>query len=186
MFEELLEKLASVLGKARIPYMVVGGQAVLLHGEPRLTRDIDITLGISTEQIDHFVPLVKTMGLEVLVDPHDFTRETMVLPCQETRSDIRVDFIFSFLPYERQAIERACAVKIGEAHVMFASVEDLVVHKVFAGRPRDLEDVKSVLIKNPGADLGYIRQWLDEFTEALNEPFTERFENLIREMEKGS
>jgi len=29
--------------------MVIGGQAVLLYGEPRLTRDIDITLGIGVE-----------------------------------------------------------------------------------------------------------------------------------------
>jgi hypothetical protein len=25
--------------------MIIGGQAVLLYGEPRLTKDIDITLG---------------------------------------------------------------------------------------------------------------------------------------------
>ncbi|GAH87084.1 unnamed protein product, partial [marine sediment metagenome] len=25
--------------------MIIGGQAVLLYGEPRLTRDIDVTLG---------------------------------------------------------------------------------------------------------------------------------------------
>jgi len=29
--------------------MVIGGQAVLLYGEPRLTKDIDITLGDSGE-----------------------------------------------------------------------------------------------------------------------------------------
>ena len=27
--------------------MIIGGQAVLLYGEPRLTRDIDITLGVN-------------------------------------------------------------------------------------------------------------------------------------------
>lgn len=32
--------------------MIIGGQAVLLYGEPRLTRYIDITLGIDTEYID--------------------------------------------------------------------------------------------------------------------------------------
>lgn len=186
MFEELLEKVGSVLEKVGIPYMIIGGQAVLLHGEPRLTRDIDITLGISTEQIETFLPLIEAMDLKVLVDPHEFTMETMVLPCRDPGNDIRVDFIFSFSPYERQAIERACAVQLGEAQVMFASVEDLIIHKVFLGRPRDIEDVKSVLIKNPRADLGYIRRWLNEFTDALHEPFIERFETLIREIKKGS
>ncbi len=32
--------------KAAIPYMVIGEQAVLLYGEPHLTKDIDITVGI--------------------------------------------------------------------------------------------------------------------------------------------
>ena len=31
--------------------MLIGGQAVLLYGEPRLTRDIDITLGVDVDKI---------------------------------------------------------------------------------------------------------------------------------------
>ncbi|MDI3467220.1 MAG: hypothetical protein OJF50_006041 [Nitrospira sp.] len=46
MFTRLLERLATALDLAKIPYMIIGGQAVLLYGEPRLTRDIDVTLGI--------------------------------------------------------------------------------------------------------------------------------------------
>jgi hypothetical protein len=45
MFETLLERIALALEQAAVPYMVIGGQAVLLHGEPRLTKDIDVTLG---------------------------------------------------------------------------------------------------------------------------------------------
>ena len=32
MFERLLERIAKVLDAAAIPYMVIGGQAVLLYG----------------------------------------------------------------------------------------------------------------------------------------------------------
>jgi hypothetical protein len=46
MFEHLLEKVALALDEAAVPDMVIGGQAVLLHGEPRLTKDIDITLRV--------------------------------------------------------------------------------------------------------------------------------------------
>ena len=45
MFEKLLERIAQGLTNGGIPYMVIGGQAVLLYGEPRLTKDIDVTLG---------------------------------------------------------------------------------------------------------------------------------------------
>jgi hypothetical protein len=41
MFERLLRKIASQLRKRDLPYMIIGGQAVLLYGTPRLTNDID-------------------------------------------------------------------------------------------------------------------------------------------------
>ncbi len=46
--------------------------------------------------------------------------------------------------------------------VAFASIEDMIIHKIFAGRPRDLEDVKSIINKNTGIDNKYIRNWLKE------------------------
>ena len=35
------EKVAFVLDNERLPNMVIGGQAVLLHGEPRLTNFVE-------------------------------------------------------------------------------------------------------------------------------------------------
>ncbi|NLF09683.1 MAG: nucleotidyltransferase family protein, partial [Pirellulaceae bacterium] len=50
MFEKLLKRIAVALNDAGLPYMIFGGQAVLLYGEPRLTRDIDISLGVDTSR----------------------------------------------------------------------------------------------------------------------------------------
>ncbi|NVL90146.1 MAG: hypothetical protein HWN69_04000 [Desulfobacterales bacterium] len=52
MFQKLLGRLANELSNLHIPYMVIGGQAVLLYGEPRLTKDIDITLGKTEGQAE--------------------------------------------------------------------------------------------------------------------------------------
>lgn len=182
MFTKLLKAIALALDRQHIPYMVIGGQAVLLHGEPRMTRDIDITVGITTEKIDQMLDIIEGIPLKPLVDPHDFTLQTMVLPCQDPESHIRVDFIFSFSPYERQAMERVRYVNIEGISVQFASAEDLVIHKVFAGRPRDMEDVKSVLIKNPEMDARYIRHWLNELAQATGESFVDRFENALKDI----
>ena len=183
MFEQLLERISLALDEAGIPYMVVGGQAVLLYGEPRLTKDIDITLGVTLESLGKVLALAQHNALNPLVDPETFTRRTLVLPCQDQQTGIRVDFIFSFSPYEAQALERVRMVKMGSVQVKFASPEDLIIHKVIAGRPRDLEDVKSVLIKNPKIDLTYVRQWLREFTTALEEPFEARFNGVVKEIQ---
>ena len=87
--------------------MIIGGQAVLLYGEPRLTRDIDVTLGVDVNQLATLTALVSDLSLVPLVNPDSFTRDTMVLPCQDTATGIRIDFIFSHSPYEQQAIARA-------------------------------------------------------------------------------
>ena len=49
MIERLLKRLAETLEEAQIPYMIIGGQAVLFYGFPRLTQDVDVTLGVDID-----------------------------------------------------------------------------------------------------------------------------------------
>lgn len=179
MFQALLEQIARGLDSRGFPYMLIGGQAVLLHGEPRLTRDIDVTLGVGPEKLPVLLEWARESGWQVLVDsPADFVTRTLVLPCLEPRSGIRVDLIFSFSPYERQAIERARVVMVGDTPVRFASAEDLIIHKIVAGRPRDLEDVRSVVLKNPEMDVSYIRRWLHDLEAGQSESLASRFDEV--------
>jgi hypothetical protein len=164
--------------------MVIGGQAVLLYGEPRLTRDIDITLGMDADGLNRLMDMLPAVPLKVLVENvREFVTRTMVLPALEERSGIRVDFIFSFSPYERQAIGRAVDVKISRSSVKFGSLEDIVIHKIIAGRPRDLEDIRSILLKNPQYDSGYIERWLKEFEDSLGQSFLTVFRCVLQEIE---
>ena len=43
--------------------MIIGGQAVLIYGEPRLTRDIDITLGVNIDNLGTIAGIVAELGL---------------------------------------------------------------------------------------------------------------------------
>ena len=104
----------------------------------------------------------------------------MVLPALEERTGIRVDFVFSFTDYERQAISRSRSVELGGVSVHFAAVEDVVIHKLVAGRPRDLEDVRSIVVKNPGLDRGYVEEWLGGFDRALDRDITSSFHRLLK------
>jgi hypothetical protein len=183
VFERLLKKVALHLKKASIPYMVIGGQAVLLYGEPRLTRDIDITMGIGVDGLDRVKRITPIIGLKSLVQKEkEFVERNMVLPTIDKKSGIRVDFIFSFSPYERQAIERAKDIKLGKSTVRFASLEDVVIHKVIAGRAMDLEDAKSILLKNPKYDSVYIEKWLKEFDKSLRGKFLRVFRTTEKEI----
>lgn len=179
MFAQLLERIALGLDEHQIPYMIIGGQAVLIYGEPRLTRDIDVTLGAGPERLADLLGFAKASEWRVLVEtPEEFVQRTLVLPCLDSQSGIRIDFIFSHSPYERQALERIRRVEIGKAAVRFAAPEDVVVHKIIAGRPRDVEDARSILLKTSDLDRQYIRHWLAEFDRSLGESYLQKFEEL--------
>ncbi len=179
MFDQVIESLAIALDRQGLAYMLIGGQAVLLHGEPRLTQDVDVTLDAGPERLDDLLRVVDRLGWQVLVaDAQAFVQKHLVLPCLAKPLGIRVDFIFSFTPFEKQAIQRAEHVRIGQTEVYFATPEDLIIQKMFAGRPRDLEDVRSILAKNPVADQKYIKNWLEQFGELLDRPLVEQFEQI--------
>jgi len=183
MIEKLIKKTARYLDQQKIPYMIIGGQAVLVYGRPRLTRDIDITLGVDTDRFDSVEGVCKRLKLRILVEnPEDFARDTKVLPAEEPDSKVRIDFIFSFTPYEEQAIENSKRILIDDYPVRFASCEDIIIHKMVAGRAIDEEDVKSILAKNENAvDLEYVNKWLSEFGRIQeHEGILERFDSLLK------
>lgn len=183
MFKDLIKKIAAELSRREIPYMIIGGQAVLHYGEPRLTKDIDITLGVGLEGLPLVKKAVKAIGLTIEAPDADvFVRETMVLPTSDRKTGIRVDLVLSFSPFEREAIERAKIVDYDNIPVRFASLEDLVIHKIVAGRPRDLEDVNSVLLKNPGYDGARIRRYLSEFDRDLGSGNLAKFDGIVSEI----
>lgn len=185
MFQKLISRIAKELDKSNLPYMIIGGYAVLYYGEPRVTRDIDITLGVGIERQNDVLKIPETLGLKILVDdPSSFIKEYMVLPVLEESSGIKIDFIFSFTPYEQEAIKRAKEVDIEGVKVRIASVEDLMIHKIFAGRPRDIEDVKNILLKKKSFDKGYITKWLKQFDVSMSLNFTDKFIEVLNSISK--
>lgn len=180
-FTSLLARLTRELEAREFRFMLIGGQAVLLHGTPRLTEDIDLTLSAGPDALPHLLEACRALGLEPLPeDLEDFVRETFVLPAAEPKTKIRVDFIFSTTPYERQAIERAERVSLEGVEVPFATAEDLIIHKLFAGRARDLEDAAAV-VRRQGErlDWDYLRSWVAAFAEVPGrEEMPQRLEKL--------
>lgn len=185
-FGALLARLGGTLDRLGLPFMLIGGQAVLLHGQPRLTQDVDVTLGVGPNRLRDVLSACEEMGLEpVPEDPVAFVGRTFVLPALDPVTGIRVDLIFSTTPYEAEAIRRAERVAVGGALVPFATAEDLIIHKLFAARPRDLEDAAGV-VRRKGADLdwSYLGRWCAEFAKVEGrEGMTATLEALRRELE---
>ena len=186
-FRQLLVALARALDARGVGYMLIGGQAVLLHGQPRLTEDLDVTLALDPSGLSIVRLVCADVGLTPLPENvDDFVNETFVLPVRHVATTLRVDFIFSSTEYERSAIACAERVDLDGARIAFATAEDLIIHKLFAARPRDIEDVRGVLRrKGAGMDWAYLRHWASAFAEI---PGRERMVATLAELraEAGS
>jgi len=174
--KKLIEKIAKEFEKHKIDYMIIGGQAVLIYGEPRLTKDIDITIGANIDKYWDILNIVQNLNLKILPkEPYKFVKDTMVLPLLDEKTGFRIDLIFSSTEYEKEALKRVNKIKIGDTYVNYVSVEDLIIYKIISGRERDLEDLKTILIKNKKIDEKYTLKWLKEFEKVLNKNLRETF-----------
>lgn len=72
------------------------------------------------------------------------------------KGEERVDLMFPTVDYQEVALARAVA-----KHLL--TVEDVLVHKLIAWRPRDIDDVASILAKGHSLDREYIERWAEEF-----------------------
>lgn len=73
-------------------------------------------------------------------------------------------------------------IYIDKTPVKYSSLEDLIIHKIIAGRPRDLEDIKNILLKNPEFDIDYILKWLREFEDVSQENLCDKFLSILKEI----
>lgn len=139
--EEALGDIARRLEERGIPYMVIGGFANLVWGEPRTTLDLDITLAAADADAVRFAG---DIGAVLVDDPAGFVARTRVLPVRMA-DETRIDLILATLPHELAAIERARPVDVGGRSVRICAPEDLVIHKIVSERDRDHLDVVGVL-----------------------------------------
>lgn len=168
--EEALVGLSRRLEELRIPYMVIGGLANAVWGEPRSTLDIDATIAADTSET-----LRITAGLEpefktLVSEPESFVHETRVLPLQ-SRSGVRVDLIFGLLPFEREAVERSRLVKFAQTEIRFCTPEDLILLKIISTRDQDRADVQGIIRRRfSELDLDYLEPRIEELSELLTRP----------------
>jgi hypothetical protein len=139
-----------------VRYLVVGGVAVVLHGHPRFTADLDLVVALDPGNAARALAALGRLGYRPR-DPVDaaqfadpsvrqrwmdekgltvFTLWSPAHPATEVDLFVREPFPFD------EAWARATTIDLGGVRVPVASIEDLVALKRAAGRPKDLEDVR--------------------------------------------
>ncbi|MBU6409235.1 MAG: hypothetical protein KGR98_02495 [Verrucomicrobia bacterium] len=166
-------------------FCIIGGVAVQRWGEPRQTRDVDLTLlsGFGGEEKiievwlrNHRFRPPGSMGMAL-------TSRVLLLV---DRRGTPVDVALGGIDFERRSIQRSSLWKIPDGALRTCSAEDLLVHKVFAGREQDWVDVRGILARQKGKlDLALVRCELKPLLELQEQPDKlARLEQKIRENDR--
>jgi hypothetical protein len=145
---DLKRELLGVVGalnEARVPYALCGGLAVVLHGYPRLTRDIDLL--VRKQDLDTASKALEAVGFTIpgglipfdLGKPHQ--REVFRVSKQVDDELITVDLLL--LPgFLKEVWKKRETYELEEVPVTVVDRDGLVRMKRIAGRHQDLSDIE--------------------------------------------
>lgn len=142
-----------------IPYMITGGVASVIYGDPRFTRDIDIVLQLSREDAgrfasgfdpdDYYVPPV-----DVIADEADRPRHghfNVIHRDSGLRADV---YLLSDDALHAWGFERRRRIALGERTVSLAPAEYVILRKLEyyaeSSSERHLRDIGMMLRISPG------------------------------------
>ncbi len=180
-------KVARWLESQGIRYFILGGIALQYWGETRLTRDVDVTVLVEPEQLERFLLEALKKFRPRISNALEFAKQHRVL-LVETEEGVPIDISLGIFGYEEEAWKHSKEVEFeGVGRLRLISAEDLIIHKCVAGRPRDIEDVEGILIRQKlKVNVERICFWLTAFREVVDthDPLT-LFESALKNAQKA-
>jgi hypothetical protein len=135
-----------------------------------MSADVDVTVEIEPEEADGFVALMEEAGFELRIrDVEEFVARTRVLPFLHLNTEIPLDVVLAGPGLEELFLDRAREVEVAGTKMPIISPEDLIVTKILAGRPKDIDDVRGILRERKSSlNLDLIRETLGLLDQALD------------------
>ena len=164
------------------PYMLYGGLAAALWGEPRYTEDVDLVLFIPERKAFVFLREAAKRGFHV--DEDLAIQQLQVsgwarLPFGEAKSPWHLDLTLGDTPFDKSALSRRKTVTLFDRPVWVAAPEDLLIYKLVSARDRDLMDVRALVKRQKTLDLPYVRKWADWWEKEGIEGLRKRVDGVL-------
>ena len=169
--ERALHALAETLEAQGVAWYLFGAQAVVVYGRPRATADIDVTVDFELDRWHELAERLAERGFfPRMDDPGPLVRRTRVLPLVFETTGVPVDLVLAGpVGLEQRFLSRPRTVDLAGVPVRIIAPEDLLVSKILAGRPKDLEDVRGILAeRGDRLDLRQVRDLLVALEAALD------------------
>jgi hypothetical protein len=156
---EVALRIATRLDDDGIAYGIGGALALGALGAPRATKDVDITIFLPEAELPRAFDALERAGL--MFDRSAATRDVARIGLFKARSGkMIVDIFLSAHPQYDAMKARRLSIEISGRRLWFISAEDLCLHKLIYGRPKDVIDLERLIAVRPYMDLAYVRSWM--------------------------
>ena len=151
--------------QAHIPYMLTGSMAMNYYAQPRMTRDIDVVIAITADDVERIVALFCTDYYINEQNLRESLAHESIFNLIHHESVIKVDCIIrKSSAYRKTEFERRQRISIRDFTTFIVSKEDLIISKLFWAKESRSEiqfgDVRNLLAS--GYDGVYLQRWTRE------------------------
>lgn len=163
---DVLKSVTAQLEGAGISYMVTGSMAANFYAVPRMTRDIDLVIELSEQDVDRVTHLFQQ---EYYIDRDRVqraVRDHAMFNMIHNVLVVKVDCVVrKETEYRRAEFARRRAVSVAGQRVFIVSPEDLILSKLdWAKESRSqmqLDDIRNLLRSVQDLDTAYLNRWAD-------------------------
>lgn len=144
MLNQDFKEFIKSLNDNQVRYLVVGGYAVALHGQPRYTKDLDIWVEINGDNASHIIQALEAFGFgSIGLSAEDFLSPDTII--QLGYPPNRIDILTSLSGIEFDACySNRVIVLLDEVSANFIDLENLIKNKRASGRAQDIADVEAL------------------------------------------
>lgn len=133
------------LHEAAVTYVVVGGFAVAVWGDPRPTLDVDIIADVRPGDGLRLSRTVARHGLRIApADLEDAVRERSHATIFDSETIYHVDIMPAHSPGHRATLQGRRGLDVAGVRCFFASPEDTIANKLRFGSEQDLRDAAGI------------------------------------------
>jgi len=163
-----------------VPYALIGGLAVSLRGQPRMTADVAMVILADVPRSLALVRGLEATSFKPLFDDvAEVVQKALILPLRHRVTNVKVDLALGLSGFERQTLARAERLSLAGAMIAVATAEDLLIMKVLAGRPQDDQDAQGLVIaQGRHLDWNYCLNLAAELGEAVGQDLLTRITSL--------
>jgi len=180
-----LQALLTAVAPLHLRIALLGGLALAVWKHPRFTRDVDVLVALGETDKSELLSSLTATGFrpkrgDGLVRLGELELLQLLYEPPGALIAVQVDVLFAGDEYQQAALARSITAAIAEfdGPVDVLSCEDLIIHKLLAGRIIDRADAAALLQANRmSLNFSYLLHWIEmkrltgDFAEVWEEAF---------------